>query len=310
MKKFVILPDAFCELNKDLRQEYDIDFVPSHIVKPDGEEVKLNLEWDFISHEDFYSSIKKDPSSYKTSPASVGEYAEKFEAYVKQGIGVLSMSISTGLSGSYNFTLQARELVMKKYPDAEIECIDSLRYGPGYGLLAIYASQLREEGKSLKETAAWINENKNRFHQSGWLDDLTFVARKGRITNAKAFFGQLVGIKPVGEFDYNGLTTVIGNIKGEKAAYRILLEYIAAEVENPENQIMVIAQTDRLKQAEIFKTMIEERFHPKKIYICDVFPGCGVNVGPGLMSLYYMGKPISQGLVEERKLFESLTQKK
>ena len=201
-------------------------------------------------------------------------------------------------------------MVMKKYPDAEIECIDSLRYGPGYGLLAIYASQLREEGKSLKETAAWINENKNRFHQSGWLDDLTFVARKGRITNAKAFFGQLVGIKPVGEFDYNGLTTVIGNIKGEKAAYRILLEYIAAEVENPENQIMVIAQTDRLKQAEIFKTMIEERFHPKKIYICDVFPGCGVNVGPGLMSLYYMGKPISQGLVEERKLFESLTQKK
>lgn len=309
MEKFVILTDCFAELNKEIRQDYDIDFVQGHIVPPDGKEVPLTLEWDFMSHDDFYKTLRKDPSSFTVSPASVGEYAEKFESYVSQGIGVLSLSISTGLSGSYNFSSQARELVLKKYPDAKIVCVDTLRFGPGIGVIAIHASELRAEGKSLEEVAAWVNENKNRYHQVGWLDDLTFVARKGRVTNAKAFFGTMVGIKPFGEFDYNGLVTVIGNIKGEKAAYKLFLDYIEATVDNPQDQVMVIAQSDRAKQAEIYRQMIEERFHPKKLYVSDVFGGCGINVGPGLMGVYFMGKPISQGLVEERKLFEQLNAK-
>ena len=171
-------------------------------------------------------------------------------------------------------------------------------------LLVLKAHEMYRAGKSIEEVASWLEENKNRFHQAGWLDDLSFVAKKGRITHAKAFFGTLAGIKPIGEFDYNGLTTVIGKAKGAKAAYAALLNYIENTIENPSEQIIFIAQTSRFPQAEKYKELIEERFHPKAIFINDVFPSCGINIGPGLMAAYYIGKPISKDLGEERAIIE------
>ena len=114
--------------------------------------------------------------------------------------------------------------------------------------------------------------------------------------------GTIVGIKPIGEFDYNGMTTVLGKAKGAKKAYAVLLSYIEATIEDAQEQIIFIAQSNRLAQAEHYKKMIEERIAPKEVRIIDVFPGSGINVGPGLMAAYYMGKPISQDLAAEKEL--------
>ena len=195
---------------------------------------------------------------------------------------------------------------LEKYPDANIYCLDSLRFGPSFGLLAIYASMLRSEGKSLEETVAWLEANKQRFHQAGWLDDLSFVAKKGRLTHAKAFFGTLAGIKPIGEIDSTGMTTVLGKVKGAKNAFSVLLSYIAEVGEDLGDQIVVIAQSDRLAQAEQYKKMLEEKFSPKEIHIMDLYPSSGINVGPGLMAAYFMGKPVTEDLKYERELIENL----
>lgn len=309
MKDYVILPDGTCELSKELREKYNIDFVPGHLTCPDGREILCNLEWTEMTREDFYKELKANPEGFSTAPANVGEFAEFFEKYVKEDKDILCVTISTGISGTYSFACKAKELILEKYPQAKIEVIDSLRFGPGFGLMCINAAILKNEGKSFEEVVEYINVNKNRFHQMGWLDDLTFVARKGRITNSKAFFGTLVGIKPLGEFDSNGLTTVLGKMKGEKMAYKVMLDYIEQTIENPEDQIILIAQTDRLKQAEAYKKMIEERINPKAVYICDVYQSCGVSIGPGLMAAYYVGKPISADLEAEKKLIAELAAK-
>lgn len=307
MKSFVILADATCDLNDSFQKEYDIGVIPGHIILPDKTEIPSFLKWEMFSREDFYAALKKNPNAFATSPANIAEFAAAMEPYAAKNIGVLLMTISGGISGAYNFACQAREEVLAKYPAAEICCIDSMRFGPGFGLMAIRAAKLRDEGKSLSETAQWLEENKNRFHQAGWLDDLSFVAKKGRISQPKAFFGTLAGVKPIGEFDDNGLTTVLGKVKGAKTAYSVLLSYMEATIENPEEQIIFIAQTNRLPQALEYQKMIEEKFHPKAVYVNDVFPACGINIGPGLMAAYYVGKPISKELTEERALFEKLT---
>lgn len=308
MKKFIILPDVCCDLNKEIRDTYDIDYVPCHMTTPDGKEHPTKLDWAEMGMErvSFYEDLRKRPAAYSTAPASIDEFAQAFEKVVQSGYDILSITISGGMSGTFNFVSEAKKTVMAKYPEANIRVIDSRRFGAGYGLMCIKASEMRAEGKSLDEVADYLEANKNRIHQVGWLDDLAFTARKGRITNAKAFFGTLVGIKPVGEFDYNGMTTVIGKIKGEKKAYRVLLDYMEKVIENPAEQVILIAQSNRLEQAQIYKQKIEERFHPKKVYISDVFPACGINIGSGLMAAYVFGKPISQGLTEEKALFESL----
>ena len=219
---------------------------------------------------------------------------------------MICVTISGSMSGSLDFATRARENVLKKYPEADIRLIDSMRFGPGAGLMLVNASILRSRGKNVDEVANFLEENKNRFHQAGWLDDLSFVAKKGRITHSKAFFGTLAGVKPIGEFDSFGRTTVLGKAKGAKAAYKVLLGYIEATVENPEEQIFFIAQSNRMAQAQVYKEMIEERFSPKAVVINDLFPFCGINVGPGLMAAYYMGRPISSDLDFERKTIEKL----
>lgn len=304
MKNFVLMADAGCDLSAQFQEKYDIRMINGHLVLPGQGDVPSFTEWKDISREDFYAALKKNPSAYATSPPNVAEYEAVFEEIVKEGSGVICVTISSAISGSMGFATTARKNVLNNYPDADIRLVDSMRFGPGFGLMVVHASLLREQGKSIDEVAAYLEENKNRFHQAGWLDDLSFVAKKGRITHPKAFFGTLAGIKPIGEFDAGGLTTVLGKVKGAKAAYDVLLNYIEATVENPEEQIFFIAQTNRLPQAEQYKKMIEERFHPKEIYINDVFPFCGINVGPGLMAVYYMGKPISDDLSEERALIE------
>ena len=307
MKSFIILADATCDLSEEFQREYDIGVIPGHIELPDGTEIPAFLKWEKYSREDFYASLKKNPNGYSTSPANVAEFSAAMEPYAAENVGVLLLTISSGISGAFNFASQAREELLRKYPSAEIRIVDSMRFGPGFGLMAVYASMLRSQGKTLAETAQWLEDNKNRFHQAGWLDDLSFVAKKGRITQPKAFFGTLAGVKPIGEFDYNGLTTVLGKVKGAKTAYSVLLGYMEATIENPEEQIIFIAQTNRLPQAMEYKKMIEEKFRPKAVFVNDVFPSCGINIGPGLMAAYYMGKPISKDLSEERALFDKLT---
>ena len=311
-KKFVILADATCDLNAEIRKTYDIEILYGHIRYPSGEEQVATLDWkDFsilkeYTPEEFYNELKKNPNSFSTSPPNVQEHYNAFEKCVKDGYDVLSLSLSSGLSGTFNFASKAKDMIIEKYPDAKILCVDSLRFSTGCGLMAMYASTMRSEGKTIEEVYNYLEENKNCFHQMGWLDDLSYVAKKGRISHPKAFFGKLIGIKPIGEFDFNGLTTVIGKAKGEKSAYKAMIEYIRQTIINPEEQIIFVAHTNRRAQAEEYKALIEETFHPKAVYINDVFPLSGINIGPGLMAAYYRGKPISEGLVQEKEILSKI----
>ena len=301
---YILMADAGCDLSEALQQKYDIKVIDGHLVFPEEGDIPSFNNWDKISREDFYAKLKKNPSGYATAPANVTEFEGFFEKYVSEGKAIVCVTISSGISGTIDFATTAKKNILKKYPEADIRLVDSMRFGPGFGLMLVNASIMRSEGNSIDEVAEYLENNKNRYHQAGWLDDLSFVAKKGRITHPKAFFGTLAGIKPIGEFDSNGLTTVLGKVKGAKTAFDVLLKYIEATVENPEDQIIYIAQTNRLPFAEEYKRMIEERFHPKEVLINDVYPFCGINIGPGLMAAYYVGKPISADLSEERVLIE------
>lgn len=309
MSKLIIMADGTCDLTKELTEEYGVVTIPGHLVFPGGKEYRETLTWDAVPRDEFYADLKKRPDEYATSPANVEEFYLAMEPYAAEGDDMIVCTISAAMSGAYNFALQAKEKICRKYP-VKVQIIDSMRFGPGFGLMVLYAAKKRNEGLGFDEVTGWLEENKNRFHQAGWLDDLSFVAKKGRLTHAKAFFGALAGIKPIGEFDYNGMTTVIGKAKGAKKAYAALLSYIEGTIEDPGEQIIFIAQTNRLPQAEEFKKLIEEKFKPKAIYIKDVFPSCGINVGPGLMAAYYVGRPISKDLGFERELLNKYLEAK
>ena len=305
--KFVIMTDPTSDLVGEIREEFGIAVIPGHYTLPDSTEVISDLTWNGTGREEFYTNLRKNPLGYKTAPPNIYEFGAAYGEWVSRGYGVLVLTISSAISGTYSFAKAAIDPVLEKYPDARIRVLDTLRFGPGIGLLALMAAQLRDRGMDLDEVFARISTMRFNIHQSGWLDDLSFVARTGRMNNAKAFFGTLAGIKPIGDLDPNGMTTIIGKAKGEKAGFELCLRYMEATIVDPQDNIVIVAHTNREKQALEYKAMIEERIRPGRLLFTNVFPSCGINIGPGLMAAYYYGRPVTKNLEEEKKLFAGLS---
>ena len=315
---FVILSDSACDLTKELRERFNVEYVMGHMTLPDGTERRTTLEWDFTTPEQFYKDVKAKKnfnpetkqSLYTTAPASIDEFKEEYKKYLDKDQDLLVITISTGLSATFNFAKKAADELKEEYPSRKIIVIDSLRYSTGLGLLVIHAAQKREEGLNLEEVAAWVEENKSKCHQMGFLDDLSFVAMKGRISKPKAFMGQMIGIKPLAEFSYEGLPSVLGKVKGDAQFYDACLAYIEKTIRDPKDQIIFIAETAREKQALELKKRIEEKFAPKEVIVNTVHPQNGINIGPGLCAAYYFGTEISKDLSIEKEYITQIISKK
>ncbi len=117
MKKYVIIADGTCDLNEDMLREYDIKPVLGHIHLPDGSEISQFLSWKDYTREDFYNKLKKNPNGYSTSPANPEMFAAVYREYAKQGVDMLVLTMSAGMSGTYNFACAGREAVLKEFPD-------------------------------------------------------------------------------------------------------------------------------------------------------------------------------------------------
>ena len=128
-KKFAIMPDTTCDLSDEFQKEYDIEVILGHYTTPDGVEHVSIHNWNTVDRDEFYKGVKANPDGYTTAPPNAQECYLAFKKHVEKGEGVLAMSISTGISGTYAFMCEAKNEVLKEFPDAEIYVIDSLRFG-------------------------------------------------------------------------------------------------------------------------------------------------------------------------------------
>lgn len=308
MNDYIVLSDTNCELNKDLRERFGLEtYVPNHLITPDKIDHLTDLDWElFPNKADFYKQLSNKKLEFGTAPASPTELEEFFSKYLDKGMDVIFISLSKALSGTYNFALMAKKALEEKYPDRKVAIVDSMRFSVSIGMLTAQACLMRKEGKSFEETLNWLEENKNNLHQMGVMDDLFFLARKGRVKNAAAFMGTLIGIKPLGDFNMEGMTTVLTKASGTKNAIETTLKYIQATIVNPEEQTIWIAHTDREKFANLLKQRIEEVIKPKEIIMLLCGPTTAINVGPGLYAAYYYGKPISKDGKAEMEIMNKI----
>ena len=305
---FVIIPDASCALTKDLRERFHIPaYVKAKIMFPDGTEHVADLDWEEISADEYFRSMVEDKAIYKSGMAGIENSIATYEQFLKEGQDVLAVSLSSGLSGNYGLAVKASEVLKEKYPDRKIIVVDSKRYSGVIAAMIAKADELKQEGKTIEEVAEWLENNRNRYHQMGPTDDLNFLCRTGRINNFKAFFGTLVGVNSLGDFNPNGLTDVLGKAKGKPKAIAATIEYVKRTIEEPENQIVFIAHSYRAETAEELRRRVEEELHPKEIIMARIDMSCGANVGPGMAAVFYYGKEISPDLAEEKKIMEEIT---
>ena len=306
MEKYIILADVACDLSEQVRKEFGVeDYIPGHVSISDGRDLPTTLDWNHIEREEFYKILSNKKMKVSSAPGSPEEYYLCFKKYVEAGYKILSVSISSKISSTYGVACKTAERILKEYPEATVYCLDSQRMSGAMGLLVMYAHKLKQDGASFDEVVAWLEANKRRVHQMGPIDDLVFVARRGRISMGKAIMGNFAGVKPMGDCSSDGYVSVMTKVKGINKALDVTVRYTGAMATNIEDQYIYICHSNRQAYAEKLAAMLEQ-LHPKKVYISDVFSGCGTNIGPGMVGVYFLGNEITEDQAAEKECLNAI----
>lgn len=290
MNKFVIFADSTCDLDKEMRQRYDIDYVPMNYVI-DEEEYVASLDWECHSAKELYDIMRNGKRVYTTQvPQSA--YVEKFKAVLDKGMDVLYISCSSALSGSISIAKVVAEQLKAEYPDRAICCVDSLISSLGQGHLAVMASQYRAEGHTAEETAKYIEDNRFFVNQFATVESLEYLRRAGRVTASSAFFGNLFGVKPIIISDRIGQNYAIKKVKGAKNAKREIANLIK-EAANGVYDTLYISHADCIRDAEALRDEILEIAPFKNVHIGIIGPIVGASVGPGTIIAYCYGNEVT-----------------
>ena len=245
-----------------------------------------------IAFEDFYKAMVNGADT-KTSQVNVEEYVESFEPILKEGKDILHLCLSSGISGSINSALIAKDLLAEKYPDRKLYIVDSLAASSGFGLLMDKLADLRDEGKTIDEVRDWAEANKRKLHHWFFSTDLTFYIKGGRVSKTSGFFGGILGICPLLNVDHEGHLVPRSKIRTKK---KVIVETVERMVEHAENGTdysgkCFISQSYCLEDAEAVAKLVEEKFpklngKPEIFYIGTTI---GSHTGPGTVALFFWG---------------------
>ncbi|MDO4428208.1 MAG: DegV family protein [Atopobiaceae bacterium] len=230
----------------------------------------------------------------KTSQVSAGDYAAHFEKFLASGKDVLHVTLSSGISSTYNSACIARDQLAEKYPDRKVVVVDSLAASAGYGLLMDKLADLRDAGMGLDELGAWAEEHKSEVQHWFFSSDLTFFIRGGRISKAAGLVGGMLKICPVMDVEPDGSLAVKEKVRTKaKAINRVVekMEELAEDGLDYSGKVF-ISQSECEDDAREVARRIEERF-PKLDGKVEIFPigaTIGVHTGPGTVATFFWGE--------------------
>lgn len=284
MKDYVILTDSCSDLSKDIRESLGIDYVQMNIVY-DGKELPASLDWDLYTPQELYN-LMRNGTRITTNQVPVQTFTTVFTKYLEEGKDIVYIGCSSALSGSVNTGKVVADELAEKYPDNKVYVIDSLNSCLGEGLMVIDAANMKKEGKTAAEVAAYIEANKLKYQQFCAVDDLTYLKRAGRVKASAAFFGNLFGVKPILISNRQGENFAIKKIKGRKNSLDEIINMAKSSIVAPETQTVAVVHADCEKDAEYLKNRIESELGVKEVYVNYIGPIIGASAGPGTIAIY------------------------
>ena len=290
MKEFEIVTDSTCNLSTDDLKKYDIRCLPMRFYM-DGKEYFASRDFAPFTPHEFYEKIKAG-AKIKTSQITHGEFEEVFKAALDNGKDVLCVACTGALSATVRESFMARDALKDKYPDLKIICIDSLGCCFALGMILVEVAKMRAAGKGVEEAAAWVEEHKSHFSEVGTVETLTYLKNGGRISATAAFFGNILGVKPVVVFDEIGNNVAVEKVKGRKKSLERCAEYVEKYAQPEIYNKICIAHGDCLEDAQELAELIKKKF-PENTFEFEfgfIEQGMGTSCGPGTIILDYYGK--------------------
>ena len=291
MSDYVISCCSTADLSKEHFEKIDVHYCCFHYAM-DGVQYSddLGQSMDF----DVFYQRMTDGAMTKTSQINADEYEEYFTQFLSQGKDILHLTLSSGISGTFNSANLAKALLEDKYPDRKIYVIDSLAASSGYGLLVDHLAAMRDSGATIDELAAWVEEHKLNLNHWFFSSDLTFFIRGGRISKAAGAVGTVLNICPLMNVDFEGRLIPRYKIRTKKKVIQAIVDKMAEQAEGGTDYSgkCFISHSACEEDAKAVAALVEERFPNLngRVLINSIGTTIGSHTGPGTVALFFWGQ--------------------
>ena len=291
MSDYVISCCSTADLSKEHFEKIDVHYCCFHY-EMDGVQYSddLGQSMDF----DVFYQRMTDGAMTKTSQINADEYEEYFTQFLSQGKDIIHLTLSSGISGTFNSANLAKALLEDKYPDRKIYVIDSLAASSGYGLLIDHLAAMRDSGATIDELAAWVEEHKLNLNHWFFSSDLTFFIRGGRISKAAGAVGTVLNICPLMNVDFEGRLIPRYKIRTKKKVIQAIVDKMAEQAEGGTDYSgkCFISHSACEEDAKAVAALVEERFPNLngRVLINSIGTTIGSHTGPGTVALFFWGQ--------------------
>ena len=292
MRKVKIITDSCSDLGAKLLEKYDIDYAKMSTVY-NGEETPALITWSAEEAHALYDMMREG-KRITTAQVTVEEFTRIFKKYLDLNYDIVYIGCSSKQSGSVNTGFVTAKRILADYPEAKIFCVDSLNASIGVGMLAIEAAKLAYEGATAEEINDYLCTVRKKVNQYVTVHSLDYLRRAGRVSGASAFFGNLIGVKPILISDVNGTQIAYKKVKGRNAAIKECVALMKESIVNAENQTVYLWSADcDSDEIEQLKELIKSEIPCKDVEVGIIGPIIGASIGPGALGIWCFGKDVT-----------------
>lgn len=241
------------------------------------------------SFREFYDLMRAGGVA-RTSQINPGEFTEFWRPLAEAGKNVLHISLAAAISGSCDNARSAAAMLMEEYPGWTCRVVDSANASAGFGLVVLRAADNRDKGMELEANARELESIIHNVNSIFTTNDLTYLYRGGRVSKTAAAFGTALNIVPIMHLDYEGHLEVWQKVRGDKQCFKKVLKDIKELVENAGEQTLIVSEADAPEKAREYGAALVAECGFRDVFYTHIGPIIGAHTGPGLISVFFVGK--------------------
>lgn len=284
---YLIVMDASADIDSKVFIEEDIRFIPMQYSLNEEMRESKGIESEELL-KSFYDSQRSGELT-KTTQITPYQYINFFSKLLNEGYSILYLSLSSGLSSTYQSAMLAASELNDEHKDEKVYVVDSLGATGGIGVLLELACKYRKEGKSIEENCALLNNAKLKLHHFFMVQDLMYLKRGGRVSGATAVVGTVLGIRPILKIDENGKLVNFAKRRGNKLALEELAKLFNENYELNDSPIYVV-DGDAKELGDFLASEIKKLIPEAVVKRNMLSPIIGAHTGPGLVAVCFIGK--------------------
>lgn len=285
---YLIFSDVSVDIDQKFADDNGVRYIPMEYVLGEDTFCCERPESDEMMH-NYYEKLREKIKTH-TSQIVPHNYVSVFEPLVQEGNEILYISLSSGLSNTYESALLAVKQLEEDYDNVNIEVVDSLGATGGMGLLVEMAVKNRKDGMTLGDNAKWLRENAGKIDYWFKVEDLMYLMRGGRVSAATAVLGTALNIKPILTVNGLGKLETIEKKRGNKLAMKYILDKFRETFDKSVCNTVYICCSDCKSEAEKLKEKVLEIYGDLDVKITMLSPIIGAHTGPDMLSLIHFGE--------------------